>query len=434
MASPASFAKVWQETIDEAGIDTETKGYLLARTISRVGTVALLAKDIDDFHAKVTDRFITGDTIAGTTYKANGNTDVLRACMAHLFEECTLLYAAHRQPGPSVAAPSQLPAPTVAAAVSSKAPKELPPGIWNQQILRYNQVTVGGSNRKFPETMLLGAECVLARLWWEHTSSKSYSPVKLGEVISKRSFTATGEVNMLAVSRKEKTARQLVLADDDTIGTAEEDIFDPRSNWAVTDALESIKWAFIFIDLGTEESIETWFSHFNKLLRTRPRFIDCIRAWWDAASWRICMEMRSGTTFDAAVASILVDIVWQHEHLFSKMLSGGKGFKPDDAQQSGGESPAKRTRSGSKGQGRNDISKGLKSKGSTVEFCRKFNLGTCTASSCRYQHVCGTCLKTGHTSAQCWQKETQQQTKPKGKGKKGKKGKKAPQQQTAAQG
>jgi len=435
--TPPSFAQAWKDTLDEAGIDDATKAYLVARSIGRIGTVALLAKDTDDFHSKVTDKFLTGDTIAGFEHKAAGNNDVLRACMAHLFEECCLLYSASRQPPPAVQGSVQQ-APAAPSAVNNtKVPKELPAGVWNQQLSRYNQITVGGQSRRFPEAMLIGAESVLARVWWEHTSSKMYSPIKLGEIISKRSFTAMGDVNYLATARQEKTARTLVLTAEDTIGTADDDIFDPRSSWAVSDALESIKWAFIFIDLGSETSIDTWFLHFSKLIRTRPRFLDAIRAYWDTASWRICMDMRSGITFEAATAAVLVDIVWQHEHLFSKMLSSGKGHKPDDHNK-GDERPSKRARTSSKGSNKGQMNegKGGKNKGAQNDVCRKFNMGTCQNTSCRYQHVCSTCYKPGHTTSQCWHKDAPPTTKGKGKGKRGKKdGKRSdPQQQQQGAG
>ena len=57
---------------------------------------------------------------------------------------------------------------------------------------------LNGVDRLFPSEILLGAEAVLARLLHEHTSSKHYTPLKLGEVLQARAYTASGQVNTMA--------------------------------------------------------------------------------------------------------------------------------------------------------------------------------------------------------------------------------------------
>ncbi|OLP87851.1 hypothetical protein AK812_SmicGene30888 [Symbiodinium microadriaticum] len=46
-----------------------------------------------------------------------------------------------------------------------------------------------GKSRTFPVQELLGAEEILARMWFEHTVSRMYTLVSLGEIVSRRTWT-----------------------------------------------------------------------------------------------------------------------------------------------------------------------------------------------------------------------------------------------------
>ncbi len=61
----------------------------------------------------------------------------------------------------------------------------------------------GTSGRRFPQEQILGAEAVLAPFWHEHTETKQYTALHLGEVLHARSFTVTGDVNSLAMKTKD---------------------------------------------------------------------------------------------------------------------------------------------------------------------------------------------------------------------------------------
>lgn len=76
-----------------------------------------------------------------------------------------------------------------------KIPKTLPAGVWMSLVKAYNEIQLNGRDRSFPVAELLGSECVVARMWREHNVSKLYTPVGLGEIIQRRSFTASGDVN-----------------------------------------------------------------------------------------------------------------------------------------------------------------------------------------------------------------------------------------------
>ena len=74
-------------------------------------------------------------------------------------------------------------------------------------------MTVAGEPRDFPTNLLLGAEEVLARMYFEHTKSKEYTAVGLGEILQRRTFTAAMEVNPLAVRRHKKKGQAIRIVD-----------------------------------------------------------------------------------------------------------------------------------------------------------------------------------------------------------------------------
>jgi hypothetical protein len=58
----------------------------------------------------------------------------------------------------------------------------------------------------------------MARVHHEHTVSKNYTPLYLGEILTTRSFTATGEINKLALTDKDKTKWTKLVQSRDTDG------------------------------------------------------------------------------------------------------------------------------------------------------------------------------------------------------------------------
>ena len=124
---------------------------------------------------------------------------------------------------------------------SDRPPKDFPH--WSRLVAAYNGVLVGGEKREFPTIELLGAEEVLSRIHWEHTKSKLYTPVGIGEILAKRTFSALGVVNTLAVKRNSGAPQQLRLVDGN-IAVAEDRPFTPKGVWAVVDGITAIKWAW----------------------------------------------------------------------------------------------------------------------------------------------------------------------------------------------
>lgn len=193
---------------------------------------------------------------------------------------------------------------TAGTAAEEKIPKQLPAGVWSKLIQEYQQQQVGGADRIFPTIELLGAEKTLARVWYEHNTSKLYTPVGLGELVSSRTFTSSGEPNQLA--KREKTSTTLTLNDQKLVATPET-AWQPRSVLAVLDGLQSIRWCFVLLKMGSEQAIHSYFDWLIRLLRSRPQKTEQYGQFFLTISWKLATAMRSGETFDAAVTPLMKD-------------------------------------------------------------------------------------------------------------------------------
>ena len=220
----------------------------------------------------------------------------LLACLIATWNVCRDDFTAARQSKlpmtPAATAPS---ASTIPATSSDeKIPKTLAhKGIYQQLITDYKVST--GNTKTFPEKILLGAEQVVVRMWHEHTVSKNYQAVGLGEIITKRTFTATGSVNSTA--KRDKSDKTLVLnPDDHTLVQQEQKDWDPQSMMMILDSLDAIRWAWILIQISNQESIDTYIERFIQLTRKNPQRLANVKEAWDTFSWTIAMQMRNNMT------------------------------------------------------------------------------------------------------------------------------------------
>ena len=133
----------------------------------------------------------------------------------------------------------------------NKVPKTMAPAAWANAVARYNDILVDGKQRRFPEQMLLGAESVLARLIHERSVSKQRQPLGLGEVVSRRSFTATGEINPL--SKRAKSNKLTI--EGNVLKSEPHEEWEPRSVLAIMDGIETVRWSYIFTETGEEEDV-----------------------------------------------------------------------------------------------------------------------------------------------------------------------------------
>lgn len=168
----------------------------------------------------------------------------------------------------------------------------------------YQSQQVGGLDRLFPTHELLGAEAILARVLWERETSKQYNPIALGEILQARTFQANGEPNPL--NKRERSSTTLSLQNEKLVASQEE-IWAPRSMLSILDGLNSIRWANILIQLGSERSIHTFYDWMIRLARSRPQKTDQCGQFYMTTSWKLALEMRSGKTFEEVTAMLMKD-------------------------------------------------------------------------------------------------------------------------------
>ena len=128
-------------------------------------------------------------------------------------------------------------------------------------------------------------------MWHEHTTSKNYQAVGLGEIITIRTFTATGSVNTNA--KKDRSDKTLTIGEHNTLVQQEQKEWDPQSMMMILDSLEAIRWAWILIQISSQDTIDTYINRFVQLTRKNPQRLPNIKEAWDTFSWKIALEMRS---------------------------------------------------------------------------------------------------------------------------------------------
>ena len=145
-------------------------------------------------------------------------------------------------------------------------------------------------------------------MWHEHTTSKNYQAVGLGEIIANRTFTATGAVNSAA--KRDKSDKTLVLdTEHNTLVRQEQKYWDPQSMMMILDSLDAIRWAWILIQISAQETIDNYIERFIQLTRKNPQRLPNVKEAWDTFSWTIAMRMRNNITFKQATEEILQDPV-----------------------------------------------------------------------------------------------------------------------------
>ncbi|CAE7501758.1 unnamed protein product [Symbiodinium sp. CCMP2456] len=294
---------------DQAGAGKVVRDYLSARGVTSVGTLSMLAKDDDAFEEATIRPLVSGfETPGGRLELAAEEQPIARAVLLYMFR-----LAQENRRSATVAA---TPAPYAVANGY---------GVWTEAVNRYNEVTVAGCKREFPVKRLLGAESVMARFHWEHTVSRCYAPLELGELISKRSFASTNEVNHLA-TRKRPAKIQF---DGESLQTEEDSTWEPRSLWAVVDGLDAIRWCHILFQVGEEKQINTFFEEMICRARQRPNKIEIFREYYSAVSWSICMSLNTGRTYKEATDDILNDVIMWNEYMAREPKEDKKRKRPE---------------------------------------------------------------------------------------------------------
>lgn len=291
----------------EAAAGDAVNEYLDARGIKTPATLALLSRDEENLDLTLIQPLLQGWPRADGTAITVSEQDkpIAKAVLLHMWMMAKQAWEASQQAILPKTTPTPGTSSTVATApAEDKVPKALAPGRWTSMVQDYQSQQIGGQDRVFPVQELLGTETVIARVLHEHETSKNYTPVLLGELISIRTFQANGEPNPLA--KRERSATKLTLTGEQLVATPEEP-WQPRSVLAILDGLMSIRWCFILCKLGTEQAIHAFFDWLVRLVRSRPQKTDQLAQFWMTVSWKLALEMRGGRTFMEATALIMKD-------------------------------------------------------------------------------------------------------------------------------
>ena len=307
-----------EDLLNEAAAGPDIKKYLLARGIKTIGTLALVAKDEEALARHIITPLTSGwGSGSDAVTIPRDEQPIAAAVLLHAWTLARTSWAktlAASTPSPGPATPASLSLGASPTSTSeSKVPKNLPAGKWTELVNSYNAVTVAGRPRSFPVREILGAECVIARLWHEKHVSQLFSPLLLGEILQHRSFTASGDINPLAKTGKKQTA--LSLDEDRQLVETEEQTWSPRSVLSVLDGITACRWAFTLVQYGEEEEIVAFCNLMQQRARSRPDKMEHMTAYWHASMWKICMAMRSGETFGAASKPIMDDMESFHDYM-----------------------------------------------------------------------------------------------------------------------
>ena len=243
----------------EAAAGRDIMAYLEDRGIRTSATLALMATEADQLQRVVIDPLLSG------WKKGDGSLilipelekPIATAIISHMHAECRRAWLAQQAPPlPTIQHLHQLVAPAVGLARPQRTrhPSSCHKG-YGVNSSTLSNPNSHGKDRIFPTHEILGADAVIARVWWEHTHSKLYSPVQLGEVLQARTFQASGEVNPLAKPNRSST--KLTIADNELV-QENEPVWNPRSVLAIIDGLNSVRWTYIFTGLGEEVAVNEW--------------------------------------------------------------------------------------------------------------------------------------------------------------------------------
>ncbi|CAE7252603.1 unnamed protein product [Symbiodinium sp. CCMP2456] len=223
---------------------------------------------------------------------------VTRARLRHVWKKCR---------DASSATPAAAPAATTTGgtASTSSSKKELPAGYWQSQVKKFESVTIKGIARRFPETLLLGAEATLARIVSD-AKSLQHNAIPLEEIVQTRHFKASGEPNNLSTAKKRSRSNEvttLVLNADLQLEAEPEDRWRPQSQTAPLDCLQAIHMALVFVEYAPDHELDKYFEWWQRLVRSRPNKIEQLKVHWENTSWRIALALRKSTPFHDSTTS-----------------------------------------------------------------------------------------------------------------------------------
>ena len=235
---------VLKDLAEEAGLDAKVLQLLVDHGITNSGTFFYTFQDPVAVKKLITPATV-GEGVkltSGTAVKLDDvQFMVALSVVAHMVDEIRVAKA--KRDG---ALQSASTTPTAAAAVSTsaaKAPKVLPEGYWAEFLADFQSEKIGGIARQFPTHILSGADEILARLVHERIT-RSHTPLKLGEIVAHRQFTASGQINPFRI--KEEPGSRMLLRDDGLFDRAPRHVPEPQKLQTFLDFLDSVKYGLLF--------------------------------------------------------------------------------------------------------------------------------------------------------------------------------------------
>ena len=163
-------------------------------------------------------------------------------------------------------------------------------------------------------------------MYHEHHTSKMYTATSLGEIMSQRVWTSFNTIN--ANRKRDTTEKRLILDDTNNITEKSPEDWDVRGLWMLHDTIEAIRWAWILLTYGSENSINKYVNWFQGLLRKHAQRVPNVKALWEDFSWDIAMRMRNKETFATVTEDLMADLTKTNEILqqpLTKKPRTGKG-------------------------------------------------------------------------------------------------------------
>ena len=193
------------------------------------------------------------------------------------------------------------------------------PTKWKALVKAFNDQTVNGTPRKFPEKLLLGADEVLIRMDNE-SGTRMFTPVMLGEILSTRIYTSYETMNKSSRSLQ-KNDRDFQISVSDkrdgplTIHGQQRQNFEPNSAMLIIDGATAAGWAKKLFCVGSETDIDTYISWFTNNVRANSDRLWQLKDLWEAVEWDIALKLRSGESFEMAMKQILTDTQFKNDIL-----------------------------------------------------------------------------------------------------------------------
>jgi hypothetical protein len=411
-----------------AGLNADDVLYLNAKGFNTIPMIARAGKNDDEFLERIVKPFCDGITIGGTTFKVAGDIVLAEARFLILYDE-----AINKRRNELAVASAPPPTTLALRTQSSAAGPMLDPKVYHELIDKWQDAWL--PKRVFPHHLIQGADSVLARLLDEHTNSKFYTPLHLGEVVQSRAHNTDGSINLSRVDKPRRDERVVLTPTGIEYESASPDPLAEADRWKIFDAITANAYALRWADYVSDHVAQLWTDWLIAELRT-PGGVEIFKIFYHTCSWRLAFAMRTGTKFDIEAKLIMKDDEWVRKtklQIKEKLESPGakakssqqQPYRPVHRSRSPPRAPpARQYRSRSprgpppisrkQPQGKKDtktITPGAtkdrmqrsRSRGGTG-LCRQFNVGKCRKRGkgqrgdgleCNYSHECGKCARNG---------------------------------------